>query len=295
MANGATERSVVLKTRTGDIEGTLLVPASATPTAAALIIAGSGPTDGDGNNPAMKNNSLKMLAAGLADRNIATLRYDKRGIGRSQAAGLDESELRFENYIEDAKSWIEWLESGGGYPRIVVIGHSEGSLIGMVVAREKSVERFVSISGAGMRADKILRAQLQSQPPIVLEKSDPILDELVKGNTVSDPPRMLYALFRPSVQPYMISWFRYDPQKEIRKIDKPILILHGTTDIQISVEDAKALHAANPESRMEIIEGMNHIMKMAGADRKENLESYADPELPISGELVIRVAEFINS
>src|SRR5882762_7825034 len=130
-----TEQTLVLKTKTGELSGTLLVPESKSPVPIALIIAGSGPTDVDGNNPVMKNNSLKLLAEGLAAAKIATLRYDKRGVGKSKAAGLKESELRFDGYIADAGEWVGLLKRNKAYGKLVVIGHSEGSLIGMVVAQ----------------------------------------------------------------------------------------------------------------------------------------------------------------
>lgn len=226
-----TEEPVTLKTETGNIEGTLLLPDAKLPVPVVLIIAGSGPTDRDGNNPMMKNNSLKMLSAELAKKGIASLRYDKRGIAQSQPAGLKEADLRFENYIQDAESWIKLLKQNKNFSKVIVIGHSEGSLIGMVASQNENVAKFISIAGIGQPADMTFREQLKAQPPFVLEQSAPILDELVKGKTVENVPQMLFSLFRPSVQPYMISWFKYDPQKEIAKLKKLVLIVQGTTDI----------------------------------------------------------------
>lgn len=290
-----TEEAITLKTETGNIEGTILLPETKFLVPVALIIAGSGPTDRDGNNPMMKNNSLKMLSAELAKKGIASLRYDKRGIAQSQQAGLKEADLRFENYIQDAKSWIKLLKQNKNFSEVIVIGHSEGSLIGMIASQNENVSKFVSIAGIGQPADMIIREQLKAQPPFVLEQSTPILDELVKGKMVENVPQMLFSLFRPSVQPYMISWFRYDPQKEIAKLKKPVLIVQGTTDIQVSVEDAKRLQAANQLARMTLIEGMNHIFKNADADRTKNIQTYSQPELPVNIELVNVISKFILS
>lgn len=290
-----TEEAITLKTETGNIEGTILLPETKFPVPVALIIAGSGPTDRDGNNPMMKNNSLKMLSAELAKKGIASLRYDKRGIAQSQQAGLKEADLRFENYIQDAESWIKLLKQNKNFSEVIVIGHSEGSLIGMIASQNENVSKFVSIAGIGQPADMIIREQLKAQPPFVLEQSTPILDELVKGKMVENVPQMLFSLFRPSVQPYMISWFRYDPQKEIAKLKKPVLIVQGTTDIQVSVEDAKRLQAANQLARMTLIEGMNHIFKNADADRTKNIQTYSQPELPVNIELVNVISKFILS
>lgn len=295
VAIGQTELPLTLKTKTGNIEGTLMFPAAKLPVPVALIIAGSGPTDRDGNNPSMTNNSLKMLAAELAKKGIASLRYDKRGIGLSKSAGGSEKDLRFENFIEDALDWCKLLKKDISFNQVVVIGHSEGSLIGMVVSQNPEVNKFVSLAGAGFPADQIVREQLKSQPPAIIAQSSPILDELVKGNTVENVPVLLNSLFRTSVQPYMISWFKYDPQKEIAKLNKPVLIVQGTTDIQVSLDNANKLNAANPNSKLVVIEGMNHILKKADADPIKNTLTYRQPDLPIVGQLIDSIADFIMS
>lgn len=105
-----TESSLTLHTSTGDIFGTLTLPKNFTKGEIALIIAGAGPTDRNGNNPVMKNESLRMLAHHLSENNIASLRYDKRGVGESMSAAKSEADLRFENYIDDAKEWIGLLK-----------------------------------------------------------------------------------------------------------------------------------------------------------------------------------------
>lgn len=289
-----TEEIVTLETETGNLEGTLLVPGTGQKIPAALIIAGSGPTDRNGNNPNMTNNSLKLLARGLAGHNIATLRYDKRGIGKSKAAGLLESELRFDHYIEDAVKWLEYLAGDDRFGEIAVIGHSQGALIGMIIARHEEVERFVSIAGSGVPANELLRRQLKSQPPVVMQQSLPILEKLEKGDTAAGVPQMLYPLFRPSVQPYMISWFRYDPREEIARLDKPVLIVQGETDIQLSREDAETLAKANPGAELQIIEGMNHIMKESASDRQQNIQTYNQPDLPLKEGFVQILADFIK-
>lgn len=293
MALAQTELPFTLKTETGNIEGTLLLPAAKLPVPVALIIAGSGPTDRDGNNPMMTNNSLKMLATELANKGIASLRYDKRGIATSKSAGPDEKELRFETYIDDAKGWVNMLKKDNSFNHVIVVGHSEGSLIGMVVAQDPKVSKFVSIAGAGEPAADILREQMKDQPAALAAQADPIIAELVKGNTVDNVSPFMNSLFRPSVQPYLISWFKYDPQAEIAKLKKPVLVVQGTTDINVSVNNANRLHNANPDSKLVLIEGMNHILKNADADRTKNMLTYRKPDLPVNEELINAVSSFI--
>ena len=287
------EEIVSIETGTGKLEGTILTGDLKSSKTVALIIAGSGPTNRDGNNPTMINNSLKMLASELAKVGISSLRYDKRGVGKSSSAGLKEVDLRIDNYINDASSWIEYLNNLSRFNKIVVIGHSEGSLIGMVASQKKNVDKFISIAGPGQPIDQTIREQLKAQPPFVLEQSTPILDKLLQGKTVENVPAFLNSLFRPSVQPYMISWFKYDPQKEISKLNMPVLIVQGPTDIQVSLKDADKLAAANKNADKVVIQKMNHIFKEAVIDRQANLKTYNQPELPIKSELVKAIGEFV--
>ncbi|WP_205509194.1 alpha/beta hydrolase [Longitalea arenae] len=289
-----TESTVVLHTANGDISGTLTLPVSRpSGMPVALIIAGSGPTDRNGNNPMMKNESLQKLAHALALNNIASLRFDKRGIGDSKSAAKSEADLRFEDYINDARGWIALLKKDARFKKVFVAGHSEGSLIGMIAALNMA-DGFISISGAGRSADKILKEQLANQPPAVKDPSFPIIDSLAMGKTVDSIPKILFAFFRPSVQPYMISWFHYDPQTEIKKLTVPVLILQGTNDLQVTVEDANLLARSNTKAQLALIKNMNHIFRIVEGDRRENLATYITPTLPISDELVNTIAAFVN-
>jgi fermentation-respiration switch protein FrsA (DUF1100 family) len=288
---------VQLKTTTGTIYGTLEFPQNiSAPYQVALIIAGSGPTDRDGNSALLPgpNNSLKMLAESLAAQGIASLRYDKRGIGQSAAAMVDEKELRFETLIEDACLWGQQLKNDGRFSRLTVIGHSEGALIGLVAAKQVKADAFVSIAGASQPAGELILQQVASQLPEELEqKCREIVEALNRGETVSDVPTHLAALFRPSVQPYLISWFRYKPVEEIGKFPGQILIVQGTSDIQVSEEDAKALAKAQPRAELLIIPGMNHVLKNTPSEREKQLASYSDPSLPINQTLVDAIARFV--
>lgn len=287
-------KAIVLETKTGKLRGTITSPESKTPVPVMLLIAGSGPTDRDGNNMYMKNNSLKMLAEELLKNNIATLRYDKRGIAESKEAATEEKDMRFDDLIKDASEWVKLLKADKRFSKVIIAGHSEGSLIGMIAAKDAGADGYISIAGAGHAADVILKEQLKTQPASVTDICYPILDSLKKGKTVDSVPKMLYTLFRPSVQPYMISWFKYDPQVELKKLNIPILILQGTTDIQVSESDAKALFNSNNKAEYHLIKGMNHILKEAEEDRTKNIATYSNPDLPIKQELIIDVVNFIN-
>lgn len=287
-----TETETELKTATGTLFGTLTLPLKFKKGTVALIIAGSGPTDRNGNNMAMENNSLKNLAHDLANKGIASIRYDKRGIAASKDAMTKEEDLRFDDLVNDAKGWISQLKLDKRFKKIVIIGHSEGSLIGILAA--KNADQFVSLAGVGQSADKTLKEQLSSQPQMLKDVAYPILDSLKAGKTVDKVNPMLQSLFRKSVQPYLISWFKYDPAQELKNLNKPTLIIQGDKDIQVSIQDAEILAKAVPSSKLVIIEKMNHIFKIIEGDKKENIASYKDPNLPNAPKLIEEISNFIS-
>lgn len=289
------EEEYNLKVENGQIYGTLMLPKDRDKFTVALIIAGSGPTDRDGNNPsAGENNSLKMIAQALANEGIASVRFDKRGIGESSYLVEKEEDLLFEDYVKDVVAWIEKLKEDPRFEKVVVIGHSEGALIGSIAVNQTKADGFISVAGAGYPAYEILERQLKVQSGKVFNICKPIIDELMKGNLVEDVPEGLYSLFRPSVQPYLISWFKYEPAEEIAKIDVPILIIQGDRDLQITVDNAKQLHKANPRSELAIVPGMNHVLKDAPEEREGNLKTYNDSNLPLNEQFVQELVKFIN-
>ena len=286
-----TETKVILETKTGQIFGTLTTPKRFFKIPVVLIIAGSGPTDRDGNGPMLKTNAYKKLAYALAENNIASIRYDKRGIAESKAALKKESDIRFDDYVNDAKEWIQLLKQDKRFSKVIVIGHSEGSLIGMLAAGK--ADMFISIAGAGQTIDKTLKEQLSAQPKEILELSNPIIESLKKGKTVDKVDPKVEMLFRLSVQPYLISWFKYDPQIEIQKLNIPILIIQGTKDIQVTVEDAKRLSKANPKAQLVLLDKMNHIFITVEGDRQANIATYNNPAIPLADGLVKNITDFI--
>lgn len=294
----ASEEEITLNTPTGDIHGKLMLPENNTPCPLVIIIAGSGPTDMDGNSIGlgMTNNSLLYLAKELADNGIASVRYDKRGIGKSQAAGTSEEELRFEHYIDDATAWAEMFGNDSRFSTIAIAGHSEGSLIGMIAAQKsKAVKAYISIAGTGRPAYEVIEEQLKRNPEQIQREAAAINKELCEGRIVENIPNYLASLYRKSVQPYLISWFRYNPAKEISKLKIPVLIVQGDMDIQVGVKEAETLLAARMFSSYHIIKDMNHVLKHCASNEMVlQLETYKDPKLPIKKELVEHIVRFLS-
>ena len=274
-----------------NLHGTLIESESLNSTLA-VIIAGSGPTDRDGNNINLKGNYLMMLAEGLNENGISTFRYDKRGVGKSLGDITSPDEIKFTDYINDAISIINHFRETKKYKRITVIGHSEGALIGMIASRSIA-DSFISIAGAGEDYLTLIERQLSIQPEYIKSMSTPILKQLKNKKLVDSVPPLLNSLFRSDVQVYLIDASSYLPVVEISKLDIPVLIIQGTHDIQIDVDDAIKLDMAAKNSQLELIEGMNHVFRQASQNRLLNIQTYGNPNIPIDNNMVDLVSEFI--
>jgi pimeloyl-ACP methyl ester carboxylesterase len=296
-AAAVADQPIVLDTPTGKIAGSLIAPASTGSVPVALIIAGSGPTDRNGNSSALPgaNNSLMLLAQALGDAGIASVRYDKRGIAASLPAGPSEADLRFETYVDDAAGWVAMLRRDPRFSSVTVIGHSEGSLIGMLAAKKAGANAFVSLAGVARGAADVLRTQFAGKlPPALAAQNEAALVSLEGGRTTTSAPKELAAMYRDSVQPYLISWFKYVPADRIVALDVPVLIVQGTTDIQVAVSEAEALKKARPQAQLLIVPGMNHVLKMVDAPMPAHLASYSDPALPVAPALVTALVDFVR-
>ena len=294
-ALAANDLPIALDTANGRIAGSLLLPEHAGKAPVALIIAGSGPTNRDGDNPGLPYGSggyLKQLAQALADAGIASVRYDKRAIGDSRAAGLDEAALHFDDYVSDAAGWVAKLQADPRFSKVAVIGHSEGSLIGMLAAQKQNAAAFVSLDGPARNAADLLRAQLAPRLPEDLAKqSERILQALRQGREADNVPGPLMVVYRPSIQPYMISWFRYTPTEAIRALKAPTLIVQGGADQQVPKSEGETLRAAKPDSQFELIPRMNHLLRN---DDPQHQASYGDAPQPLAPALTTSVTRFLK-
>ncbi|CAM3111509.1 hypothetical protein SAMN04490207_1728 [Pseudomonas gessardii] len=290
------QRPISLDTGSGELFGSLLLPQSAKPVPVVLIIAGSGPTDRNGNSAdGARNDSLKRLAWVLARHNIASVRYDKRGVAASLKATPDERNLTLDAYVADAVAWGKLLKADPRFGPLVVLGHSEGALVAALAAPELDPAGVISLSGSARPVDQVIRQQLADHmPPALLLRSNQILDRLKAGQVDADVPGPLQSIFRPSVQPYLISLFRADPAAAFAHLRMPALIVQGTTDLQVGVADAEKLKQAKPDAELAVIPGMNHVMRIVPNDVKQQLSSYNDPQLPLADALGRRLVGFID-
>ena len=274
------------------VYGTLLTPETAT-IKLAIIIPDSGPTDRDGNQQMMRNNALKLLAEGLAQEGIASFRYDKSVLTLLRKNALQEEKLDFTMFINDAVSVVNYFTKQGRFKEIFIIGHGQGSLIGMVAAQRVPYTGFISLTGAGQSIDKTIINQIALQMPDLEDKAVTAFKTLREKGKVKDYSPALASIFRPTVQPFMASWMQYDPSVELAKLTKPMLIIDGTNDLQVSQQETQMLQAAAPEASIAHIEGMNHVLRLTSNDDLENSKTYNNTSLPIATALVEVISDFI--
>lgn len=286
--------TIQLPRPTGALDATIDLPDGAGPFPVVVQIAGSGPTDRDGNQPGLQNDSLKQFAHALAEHGVAVLRYDRRGIGKSAAVHPREETFVIELLADDAADWVRLLRRDRRFGRLGIVGHSEGSLVGILAARRVKVDALVALAGNGRKPADVLREQLRKNLPGDLkEKALHVADELEAGRKVPEPPPQLASLFRPSVQPFLISEFKYDPARELAALDLPVLIVQGTTDVQVTPEDARRLAAAKKGARLCLVEGMNHLLRHATTPAEQR-QAYFTTSLPIEPKAIEETATFLK-
>ena len=242
----------------------------------------------------MQNNSLKMLAQDLAQEGIASFRYDKRIFTLLKQRALQEEKLRFDDFIEDAVSVIDYFKKKNNFKRIFVLGHSQGALVGMLAALQTPVDGYISLAGAGQSIDQVIVNQIGIQMPGLKDETIEALATLKEKGKVKDFNPALASILRSELQPFMASWMQYDPAQEIKKLNVPVLVVNGTKDLQVDVQEAQYLQAALPVAQLEIIENMNHVLKTVMGNDMENAKTYNDTSIALSEKLVPALKDFLQ-
>lgn len=300
-AAGPVETFLEIPGGPGPLKGTMLAPAEGAKGPVVLILAGSGPTDRNGNNPlGVAGSSYRLMAEGLAARGVTTLRVDKRGMFASGLAAADANAVTVVDLANDAHAWAAKLRAETGAPCVWLEGHSEGSLVALLAARDSRDScGLVLLSAPGRRLSDVLREQLRANPANapLLESALHAIDELEAGRTVdtTDMPPPLLNLFHPKVQGFLIEMFRHDPAALAAGYRGPVLILQGDADLQVSVADAERLAAAHPGAKLVILPGVNHILKAGSRDRAATRAIFADPSLPLAPGVVDAIADFVTA
>jgi len=290
--------------RSGALElgGTLTLPAtSSRPIPVVLIVAGSGPTDRNGNSAgalrAQNNSNLyAILAWELAEAGIASVRYDKRILGENLKKLVVDS-LTIDDFVDDALAGARALAADKRFSKVMLLGHSEGAgLVLQAANRGAPVAGIVMMSGAGRPIMTVIREQLSRQlPPEELVKWDSASARYLRGEPVGDVLPGLMSLLQPVNRRFMQTWAKYDPTVEIAKVKVPVLIVQGGKDIQVSEADARALAAAQPAATLLLIPNANHVYRAAtSSDLRSQMKLYTDPTLPLVPELAAGIVGWVR-
>ena len=189
--------------------------------------------------------------------------------------GTIDPKISFDDFVSDAVDVIGYFQKDSNFSKVFVLGHSQGSLVAMQALNEQ-VTGFISLAGASKNIGDVLIEQVGRSAPIYALDTERIIAQLKKGQTTTDYPQALAAAFNLETQPFLISWMTYEPSKIIEDISIPILILQGTKDLQVSIEDAETLKAHCSNCQLQIIEDMNHVLVDIKGDQLENYKSYND-------------------
>ncbi len=283
----------------GSLKGTLLSP-SPNPKNVILIIPGSGPTDRDGNNPLGVNASTyRLLAENLALKGIATLRVDKRGMFASSAAVADANAVTINDYVADVRSWITVLKQYLKSPCIWLLGHSEGGIVALAAVKERDVFGLIVVATPSCPLGEVLRYQLKANPEnaILLDDALFVINELEhnRRTNVQDMHPALQRIFHPAVQGFLIDIFAFNPSHLIASVTKPVLILQGQRDLQVTENDARKLKSANPKATLVLLPDVNHVLKKVNSDdRRENNAAYTNASLPLAPGVVDAITQFLT-
>ena len=279
------------KIRVGAIDAVLTVPSEVERPPVALLIAGSGSTDHDGNGPQIKPATLKKLAEQLAARKIATLRYDKRGAGGWKPEFGRPEDFRFKDYVDDAAALVNYLRSSGKFSKVILVGHSEGGLVAILTARRVPVDRLVLLVTAARRQGDLLKAQLEKTlAPDVYKPMADAIDAIMSGQIVDPLPQGLS--IPPAMQPGIASAFTEDPIVPLKLIDQPTLIVGGGRDRQVARLDFLALSTASPAAKTLWLPDMNHVL-VDVADEADDLAAYNQAERALDPAMIDAVAAFV--
>ena len=296
---GAIESPYTIHSAGLGLAGTLTLPRSAPgPVPVAVIIAGSGPTDRNGNSMlGIRPNAYAQLAWRLAERGIATLRYDKRALPGTQGS-FDITNVTMDDFAADARAAAESLSRDGRFSRVLLLGHSEGASLALIAARQGApVAGVIHVSGLGRGLREVLHEQLSRQfDSTIIARYETAMTQYLAGQQPSDVPPEVAMLFVPMNRTFLRSMAAYDPPAAIRAVRQPVLIVQGETDLQATIADAAAMKAARRDATLIVIPNVNHVLKLV-ADRTlaGQMPSYQDPTLPIDMRVVRTIADWINA
>ena len=299
------------------LAATLTLPQGKGPFPGVLLITGSGPQDR--NESLLGHKPFLVLSDYLTRKEIAVLRADDRGTGKSTGNFATATTADF---ATDAEAGIAYLKTRSEIDphRIGLIGHSEGGIIApMVAARNPDVAFIVMMAGSGVPGDQILPAQLQAIEEaggksheeaakdaaherevltlVETEKDEAVLEkELREKISGEEPEPQIGAQIKTLTSPWFRYFLTYDPATALRKVTCPVLAINGEKDTQVPPkQNLPAIRTAleqagNKHFEADELPGLNHLFQTA---KTGSPAEYAQIEETISPVALDRMASWI--
>ena len=256
-----------------------------------IWVHGSGNVDRNGNQqPVIKANYIKQFRDSITKNNIAFYSFDKRTANKNNKASLLKG-VFLKDYVTDVQIAINHFKKEGRFSKIVLLGHSQGSLVAMLAS--ENIDNYISLAGPSKSADQVIIDQIKESAPFLDSITKAHFKELKEIGNVEKVNPILQSVFAKQNQAFLRSWIQYNPSEEIKKLSVPILLINGTEDLQVKPQEASELLLANKNAQLVFIKGMNHVLKEVKS-MTENKSSYLKPDYPLSTKLVQVIVEFVK-
>ena len=263
-------REITFASRGIRLRGTLLTPNGEGPTPTALLLAGSGPLDRNGNHKRLPLGISRDLAALLADQGWASFRFDKRGVGESEGDYLSTG---FYDELADAEAALMFLQSLSEVGPLVVVGHSVGAIYaGELADRHPEIAGAVLLSTSAKNGEETLTWQAAQMQDVIVPAPVRVLMRLFGTGVLKQQAKAIAKLERTTTDVARIQlvkvnakWMRefmvHQPLRSLATAKPPILAITGTKDVQVDVADLEAIAGVNAAVETRAVEDVDHILR----------------------------------
>jgi uncharacterized protein len=305
---GFIDAELSIKTTTGSLWGTLTVPnnASSTATVPFVLILNTNTVynrNGISSYNRDSSNHTRLLAIALAKQGIASFRYDTRGVGASLSALRNESDLDFEKTIGDAAGWMTLLRKDNRFSTFTILGYSrptdygrEASLAATILALRMNADGLFCVAPDSRRYVQMIRAEAaMAYPPHTSRYVDSLGFLLEQGKRFDLKPSngSAYDLFRPAIQPYILSLNKYDPRTEFAKLQIPSVVVYGTQDYSITAEVVQKFAGANSLAQCVSLKDMTYNLR--NGNEEQAFAPLQKHKVPILPAFVSWLTEYVYS
>jgi len=299
------EQEIEFTSQAFQLAGTLAWPEGEGPYPGVLLIAGSGQVDRNENHKRLPLNVFGEIASHLAEHGIATLRYDKRGVGASEG---DFWGTGFFDNVSDAAAALQCLKDQQGIrPEVVfVLGHSEGSVIATKLAADGAdVAGAILLSGPARSGEEVLKWQA---PRVMRGMRGPVkwLIKLLRMDVIKSQQKQIDKVKRSSKDWYRTQliakvnarWMReflaYDPSEDMPRIRVPVLAITGSKDIQVDPRDLTRMSALiQAEFEYHDLPDVSHILRVEPGE--PTVSTYSkQARQPVDSRLLQLVSQWLR-